>query len=99
MSEGSKENPTHNWLFQAHSNQVKDKPVSLVSASRVFKDAVEIVGLTINTHGMRKSLGMDMYTDGVPVEKTAQVLNHSNTKQTLRRLGITQEEVLKTYDA
>jgi hypothetical protein len=28
---------------------------------------------------MRKSRGMAMYKDGVPVEKIAKVLNHSNT--------------------
>ena len=92
------ENPTDTWLFQVHSNRAKDKPVSRVSVSRVFKDAGELLGLTINTHSMRKSRGMAMYKDGVPVEKIAKVLNHSNTTSTLRYLGITQEEVLKTYD-
>ena len=73
--------------------------MSRVSVSRVFKDAGELLlGLTINTHSMRKSRGMAMYKDGVPVEKIAKVLNHSNTTLTLRYLGITQEEVLKTYD-
>jgi hypothetical protein len=47
---------------------------------------------------MRKSRGMAMYKDDVPVEKIAKVLNHSNTTSTLRYLGITKEEVLKTYD-
>ena len=92
------ENPADTWLFQVHSNRAKDKPVSRVSVSRVFKDAGELLGLTINTHSMRKSRGMTMYKDGVPVEKIAKVLNHSNTTSTLRYLGITQEEVLKTYD-
>lgn len=92
------EHPADIWLFQVHSNRAKDKPVSRVSVSRVFKDAGELLGLTINTHSMRKSRGMAMYQDGVPVEKIAKVLNHSNTTSTLRYLGITQEEVLKTYD-
>ena len=92
------EHPTDIWLFQVHSNRAKDKPVSRVSVSRVFKDAGELLGLTINTHSMRKSRGMAMYKDGVPVEKIAKVLNHSNTTSTLRYLGITKEEVLKTYD-
>ena len=92
------ENPADTWLFQVNSNRAKDKPVSRVSVSRVFKDAGELLGLTINTHSMRKSRGMAMYKDGVPVEKIAKVLNHSNTTSTLRYLGITKEEVLKTYD-
>jgi integrase len=92
------ENPADTWLFQVHSNRAKDKPVSRVSVSRVFKEAGELLGLTINTHSMRKSRGMAMYKDGVPVEKIAKVLNHSNTTSTLRYLGITQAEVLQTYD-
>jgi integrase len=66
--------------------------------SRVFKEAGDILGLTINTHSMRKSRGMAMYSDGVPIEKIAKVLNHSNTSSTLRYLGITQEQVLQTFD-
>jgi integrase len=92
------DNPDHVWLFQVHCNRAKDKPISRVSVSRVFKDAGELVGLRINTHSMRKSRGMAMYKDGVPIEKIAKVLNHSNTTSTLRYLGITQEEVLQTYD-
>jgi integrase len=92
------EHPSDNWLFQVHSNRAKDKPISRVSVSRVLKEAGDMLGLAINTHSMRKSRGMAMYKDGVPVEKIAKVLNHSNTTSTLRYLGITKEEVLKTYD-
>ena len=92
------EQASDRWLFQVHSHRAKDKPISRVSVSRVFKDAGDMLGLTINTHSMRKSRGMAMYKDGVPVEKIAKVLNHSNTTSTLRYLGITKEEVLKTYD-
>ncbi len=92
------EHPNDVWLFQVHCNRAKDKPISRVSVSRVFKDAGDVLGLSINTHSMRKSRGMAMYKDGVPIEKIAKVLNHSNTTSTLRYLGITQEEVLQTYD-
>ncbi|QPK62904.1 tyrosine-type recombinase/integrase [Methylomonas sp. LL1] len=92
------EQSSDRWLFQVHSNRAKDKPVSRVSVSRVFKETGDMLGLTINTHSMRKSRGMAMYKDGVPVEKIAKVLNHSNTTSTLRYLGITKEEVLQTYD-
>ncbi len=90
--------PSDVWLFQVHCHRAKDKPISRVSVSRVFKEAGELLGLRINTHSMRKSRGMAMYKDGVPIEKIAKVLNHSNTSSTLRYLGITQEEVLQTYD-
>lgn len=93
-----REHQTDTYLFQVNCNRARDKPISRVSVSRVFKDAGEILGLQINTHSMRKSRGMAMYNNGVAVEKIAKVLNHSNTASTLRYLGITKEEVLKTYD-
>ena len=93
-----KEHSNHVYLFQVNCNRAKDRPISRVSVSRVFKEAGDMLGLTINTHSMRKSRGMAMFADGVPIEKIAKVLNHSNTSSTLRYLGITKEEVLKTYD-
>ncbi len=92
------QHPGDTWLFEAHSNRSSGKPITRVSVSRIFKEAGDVLGLTINTHSMRKSRGKAMYDDGVPIEKIAKVLNHSNTTSTLRYLGITREEVLKTYD-
>ena len=93
------DHPSDVWLFQVHSNRAKNKPISRISVSRVFKDAGDMLNLTINTHSMRKSRGKAMFDDGVPIEKIAHVLNHSNTTSTLRYLGITREEIAKTYDA
>ena len=93
-----REHPDDLWLFQVHCNRAKDKPLSRTSVSRVFKAAGERLGLTISTHSMRKSRGMALYNDGVAIEKIARVLNHSNTSSTLRYLGITNKEVLATYD-
>ena len=92
------DHPSDVWLFQVHSNRAKNKPISRISVSRVFKDAGDMLNLNINTHSMRKSRGMAMFNDGVAIEKIAHVLNHSNTTSTLRYLGITREEIMKTYD-
>lgn len=90
--------PDDVWLFQVRSNRARNSPISRVSVSRAFKETGDYLNLTINTHSMRKSRGMALYREGVPVEKIARVLNHSSTHSTLRYLGITQEEVLETYD-
>jgi len=92
------DHPSDVWLFQVHCNRAKNKPISRISVSRVFKDASDMLNLNINTHSMRKSRGMAMFNDGVAIEKIAHVLNHSNTTSTLRYLGITREEIMKTYD-
>ena len=92
------DHPRDVWLFQVHCNRAKNKPISRISVSRVFKDAGDMLNLTINTHSMRKSRGKAMFDDGVPIEKISMVLNHSNTTSTLRYLGISREAVLQTYD-
>ncbi len=90
--------PNDTYLFEVHSNRAKGKPVSRVSVARVFKEVGEIIDVPLGTHSMRKSRGWAMHSDGVPIEKISKVLNHSNPAQTMSYLGITQEEVLETYD-
>jgi|SRR5450631_211669 len=90
--------PNDEWLFQVHSSRANNKPISRVAVAVAFKKAGEQLGLTINTHSMRKSRGMALFEDGVPVEMIAKVLNHTNPLHTLRYLGITKEKVLATYD-
>ena len=93
-----KQYPDDVYLFQVHSNRAKNKPISRVSVSRVFKEAGDMLGLEINTHSMRKSRGLAMFADGVPVAMIAKVLNHTSEAATMRYLGITEEQVLQTYD-
>ncbi len=90
--------PDDTYLFEVHSNRAKGKPVSRVSVARVFKEVGEIIDVPLGTHSMRKSRGWAMHSEGVPIEKISKVLNHSNPAQTMSYLGITQEEVLETYD-
>ncbi len=93
-----REQPNHVWLFEVECNRAKNKAISRISVSRAFKECGDMLNLNINTHSMRKSRGMAMFNDGVSIEKIAHVLNHSNTSSTLRYLGITQQDVLQTYD-
>jgi integrase len=92
------ENPDDVWLFQVHSNRAKNKPISKKTVSIVIKEVGEQLGLTINTHSMRKSRGKAMYDAGIPIQTISKVLNHSNPMNTMAYLGITREQVLKTYD-
>jgi len=90
--------PEDRYLFQVRSNRATNQPISRISVSRVFKQVGKMVGLDINTHSMRKSRGKAMFDDNVPVAVIAKVLNHSSEAATLRYLGITEEQVLQTYD-
>ncbi len=95
-----REFPADKYLFQVRSNRTKGliQPISRISVSRAFKSTGDSLGLRINTHSMRKSRGFAMFSDGVPIEKISKVLNHSSPAVTMAYLGITHEEVLRTYD-
>ena len=90
--------PGDTWLFQVHCNRARNKPISRNAVSRALKDVGDTLGLNLNTHSMRKSRGKALYDAGVPIEKIAKVLNHSDTGVTLRYLGITHAAVMQTYD-
>jgi integrase len=92
------ENPDDVWLFQVHCNRAKDKPISRKTVGIVISEAGQQLGLTINTHSMRKSRGKAMYDAGIPIQTISKVLNHSNPMNTMAYLGITKEAVLSTYD-
>ena len=90
--------PVDVWLFQVRCSRANNKPISRVSVARVFKDAGEMLGLTISTHSMRKTRGKAMFDAGVPIEKIAKVLNHQSPAATMRYIGIEHEQVMQTYD-
>jgi len=92
------EYPDDLWLFQVHSNRMKNSPISRFSVSKKFQEIGEIVGIQLGTHSMRKSRGCAMYSDGVSIEMISKVLNHSSPSVTMRYLGITKDEVLETYE-
>lgn len=94
--------PADIYLFQVHSNRTASqppKPIGRVTVAKAFKDVGEMhsVQVRLGTHSMRKSRGWAMYSDGVPIEMIAKVLNHSTPAVTMSYLGITKAEVLQTY--
>lgn len=91
------EHPSDVWLFQGQSNRNSHKPVSRVTVARIFAAVGTKHGIRLGTHSMRKSRGWAMWSDGVPIEKIAKVLNHSEPSVTMRYLGISKEEILQTY--
>jgi len=85
------------WLFESNSNRSRYNPLTRHAVSRVFKEVGDDLGISLNTHSMRKTRGSVMYKAGVPLEMIAKTLNHSSTAETLRYIGITREQVLQTY--
>lgn len=98
VAERRQRHPEHVFLFEVESNRAKGQPISRESVARKFAEIGTIVKTKLGTHSMRKSRGWAMYSDGVPIEKIAMVLNHSSPAVTMRYLGITKEEVMQTYE-
>jgi len=95
-----RDHPTDRFLFQVHSNRtasMQPKAISRVNVGRAFKEVGEIVDVHLGTHSMRKSRGWAMFSDGVPLELIAKVLNHASTAVTMRYIGLDKKSVSDTY--
>ncbi len=70
-------------------------PVSRSTVWRVLNKYAKEAGLRqkIGTHTMRKTFGFHLYKKGIDVSRIQYLLNHSSPKDTLRYIGITQDEV------
>ena len=91
--------PDHRWLFEVACRRAHGKPISRCTVARVFKEVGEQIGLKLSTHSMRKTRGYALYDAGVPLEMIAKVLNHSSPAVTMAYIGITQQQILETYEA
>ena len=74
-------------------------PITRQQAYRIINDAAKTVGIKdkIGTHTLRKTFGYHAYISGVDVTRIQSLLNHSSPKETLRYIGITQDELDDVY--
>jgi integrase len=80
-------------------HSVNGKSLSRSQAWRILKAAGQSVGLAhIGTHSLRKTFGYHAYKKtGNDIGLVQKLLNHSNSKVTLRYIGIDQEKIDNTY--
>lgn len=70
-----------------------DKPLARESLWRITSTAGDRVGLkNIGTHSMRKTFCYFMYKNGTKLALIQDLLNHSSQRETLRYIGLTQED-------
>lgn len=90
---------THDeYLFKSRKGE--NNAISRVQAYRIIQKAAETVGLDdvkIGTHSMRKTFGYHAYNNGTPLEHLQIVFNHSSPNETLKYIGITQENIDDVY--
>jgi integrase len=74
-------------------------PITRQQAYRILNDAAKTVGIKdkIGTHTLRKTFGYHAYISGVDVTRIQALLNHSSPRETLRYIGITQDELDDVY--
>ncbi|MGP9043235.1 site-specific integrase [Cytobacillus kochii] len=77
------------------------KAITRVQAWRILNDAAKRVGLDIEigTHTLRKTMAYHAYKSGVDIALLMNVLNHSSQRETLRYIGITQEQVNGVFES
>lgn len=79
------------YLFPSRKGD--NQPLDRVSLWRIISTAAERIGLTsIGPHSMRKTFGYFLYKDGINLALIQDLLNHSSQRETLRYIGITQED-------
>lgn len=74
-------------------------PITRQQAYRILNDAAKAVGLKdkIGTHTLRKTFGYHAYLTGVDITRIQALMNHSSPRETLRYIGITQDELDDVY--
>lgn len=82
---------SEDYLFPSRKGS---KPIGRVQAYRILNDAAERAGLTeIGTHTLRKTFGYHAYKGGVSIQTIQKLLNHSSEKDTVKYIGINQDNL------
>lgn len=85
------------WLFPSPRNP--QKPLSRQQCHNNLTKAAQLAGIKepISTHSLRKTTGYHLYKKGTPIAVIMKLLNHSSQANTLRYLGIEQEDINNVY--
>lgn len=79
------------YLFPSRKGE--NQPLDRVQQWRILSEAAKRVGLNkIGPHSMRKTFGYFLYKNGTDLALIQDLLNHSSQRETLRYIGITQED-------
>jgi site-specific recombinase XerD len=86
---------SEDYLFLSRKTNL---PISRQQAYRIIHQAAEEVGIQgkIGTNSMRKTFGFHAYKRGVAISFLQKHFNHSSPSETLKYLGISKHERIKT---
>ncbi|MEM3059256.1 MAG: site-specific integrase, partial [Methanomassiliicoccales archaeon] len=102
IEEAKKKNPDvkipENLLIYERGGKLH--PYRKSAINKILEALGKRLGFPLSNHDLRRTCGRQMYFSGVPIEKIAMMLGHSDTKTTLHYLGINTDdlaEAQKTY--
>lgn len=92
LREFTKGKPNNEFLIKSRVG--KNKPITRGMAYVILNQIAEEFGLErIGTHSLRKTYGYHFYKQFKDVASLQQMLNHTDPKETLRYIGITQDNL------
>lgn len=73
-------------------------PITRQQAYRIIHQAAEAVGIEgkIGTNSMRKTFGFHAYKRGIAISLLQKHFHHSTPKETLKYIGISKDEIIRT---
>ena len=86
-----------------------NRPITRQQAYRIINNAAELLGIVerndkgnlihgeIGTHTLRKTFGYHSFKNGTSLELLMDIFNHSSKNQTLRYIGITEDQKKEVY--
>jgi len=92
-------NPNDEYLFQATGNRVAGiKPVSRQYVTKCFSQVASNLKINLSTHSMRKTRGYMLHKQTNNLAYVRKSLGHTSIAQTLRYIGIAQEDTDNGFD-
>lgn len=98
----------NHYIFK--SRKGINSPITRQQAYRILNNVAESIGLIerdvttniiisgeIGTHTLRKTFGYQAYQNGTSLELLMDIFNHSSKSQTLRYIGITEDQKKEVY--
>ncbi|MFA6282357.1 MAG: site-specific integrase [Candidatus Omnitrophota bacterium] len=85
------------YLFKSRKGE--NRPISRVQAWSILSNIAACIGIeeNIGTHTLRKTFGYHTFKSGVGIETIQKILNHDSPADTLKYIGITQDDINSVY--
>lgn len=84
------------YLFSTPKH--RDRPISNTQAHRIYQEVGKALNIpNFNSHSLRKTWGYNAYKKSKDLAIIMEAYNHTDMKETLKYIGVTQEDVNNLY--